>query len=278
MNRSLEVARAEGLDPHYVNRLARFEAALARRSVLDRRIRLLVRVGQFTVTRNPARLEDALSAALDEGLAQAALEVIFQCSVYSGDQGVGAALEIFVRLARREGQLDAVRSAALPVEGPDRGTMESEQPGWDPQDQADPRRQSLMQRYGWSGISTGLRLRPRHHLNILEYLDAIDQDFARSWLEFIYDGMYVRGVLDDRTRLLCLVGELSALGETTQLREHMRGALRCGASVEQLKEVVLQTCLDFGMPYMLRSLALLVSVLEEDGRLAEIGSPPRAVQ
>ena len=33
-------------------------------------------------------------------------------------------------------------------------------------------------------------------------------DFAKLWLDYIYSGMYTRGILDDKTRVLCVVGEL----------------------------------------------------------------------
>lgn len=278
MTRALDIAKEEHLDDHYVGKVAAFAASFDRRSGLDLRTRSLVLVGQFTVSRSQARLEDALRRALAEGLAREALEVILQCTVYAGDTAVAPALATFVTVAQDLGVLDGLRGAGVPREGIGDRDLEAESRTWDPADLSDPRRERLMAKYGWRGVSTGLRLRPRHHLDILEYLDSVDDDFARHWLDFIYDGLYGRGVLDDRTRLLCLVGELSALGETTQLREHMRGALRSGATVAELKEVVLQTCVNFGMPVMLRSLALLVGILDEAGRLAEIGSPRRVAQ
>ncbi len=43
-------------------------------------------------------------------------------------------------------------------------------------------------------------------------------------------------------------------------------------------EVVLQTCVNFGMPGMLKALEAFVRVMHEDGRLAEIGNPPVKVE
>jgi alkylhydroperoxidase/carboxymuconolactone decarboxylase family protein YurZ len=58
----------------------------------------------------------------------------------------------------------------------------------------------------------------------------------------------------------------------------MRGAMRNGASPKEVLEVVLQTCVNFGMPSMLHALEMFVQIMHEDGRLAEIGNPPIAVK
>ena len=128
-----------------------------------------------------------------------------------------------------------------------------------------------MSRHDWRGISTGLRLRPKHHLNILGYLDQIDPDYADMWVNFAYRGMYSRFIVDDKTRLLCMVGNCMAIGESTQARAHMRGAMRLGAKASEVLEVILQSSVNFGMPGMLRGLTIFVKIMAEDGRLDEIG-------
>jgi alkylhydroperoxidase/carboxymuconolactone decarboxylase family protein YurZ len=121
-------------------------------------------------------------------------------------------------------------------------------------------------------------MRPRHHLNILAWLDTIDTGFADLWVKFCYGGMYSRFMIDDKTRLLCMVGDCLAVGEETNARGHMRGALRQGAHPREVLEVVFLTCANFGMPPMLAALEVFVEVLAEDGRLAEIGNPPLKVE
>jgi len=143
---------------------------------------------------------------------------------------------------------------------------------------ADPRSTGLMQRHGWLAVGRGLTMRPRHHLNVLAWLDAMDPEFAGLWVKFCYQGMYSRGIVDDKTRLLCMVGDCLAVGEATQARGHMRGAMRNGASPREVMEVILQTCINFGMPPMLHALENFVEIMAEDGRLAEIGNPPRRVE
>ena len=43
-------------------------------------------------------------------------------------------------------------------------------------------------------------------------------------------------------------------------------------------DVILQTCINFGMPPMLRALEVFVKLMADDGRLAEIGNPPLRVE
>ena len=77
--------------------------------------------------------------------------------------------------------------------------------------------------------------------------------------------------MDDKTRLLCMVGNCMAIGESTQARSHMRGAMRLGATAREVLEVILQSGVNFGMPGMLRGLTIFVKIMAEDGRQDEIG-------
>jgi len=97
-------------------------------------------------------------------------------------------------------------------------------------------------------------------------------------VKFCYGAMYARGIVDDKTRLLCMIGDCLAVGEETQARGHMRGALRQGASPREVMEVCFMTCINFGMPPMLHALEVFVEVMAEDKRLAEIGNPPLKVE
>ena len=136
----------------------------------------------------------------------------------------------------------------------------------------------LIEHHGWLAVGRGLALRPRHHLNILAWLDRIDRDFAHLWVNFCYGGMYSRGIVDDKTRLLCMIGDCLAVGEETNARGHMRGAMRNGASPREVLDVILQTCVNFGMPPMLKALEVFVELMAEDHRLGEIGDPPVRVE
>lgn len=97
-------------------------------------------------------------------------------------------------------------------------------------------------------------------------------------MKFCYPGMYARGIVGDKTRLLRMVGDCLAVGEGTQARGHVRGALRNRASPREVMEVIFQTCVNFGMPPLLQALEILVQIMAEEGRIAEIGNPATRVE
>jgi alkylhydroperoxidase/carboxymuconolactone decarboxylase family protein YurZ len=133
-----------------------------------------------------------------------------------------------------------------------------------------PRREELLRKYGWRSLSPGLRLQPTHHVQSADRLDRVDPHFNKLWLDFIYAGMYSRGVLDDRTRILCIVGELYVMGEFHQAEHHIRNALTNGATPREVLEVILHSTIYAGMPRFVRFIGILERALEEQGRLHEI--------
>jgi alkylhydroperoxidase/carboxymuconolactone decarboxylase family protein YurZ len=274
------VAQRDSLDQHFTQLWLDFAIkGLGRRPSLDTRTRLLVLAGQYTMAKSHAMLEDTIRAAIAAKVpAREVLEIILQCVVYGGHVTVEPAIQVFHRVASELGLMEELRASQLPTDGNDRRrSREEERKTWHPDDVADPRCAGLMERHGWLAVGRGLTLRPRHHLNILAWLDTIDSEFAGLWVKFCYGGMYARGIVDDKTRLLCMVADCLAVGESTQAKGHMRGALRNGASPREVMEVIFQTCVNFGMPPMLHALEIFVQVMAEDGRLAEIGNPPNSV-
>lgn len=275
------VAQRDALDQHFTRLWLDFAIeGMYRRPALDKRTRLLVLTGQYTMAKSHPALEDTIRAAVAAGVApREILEIILQCTVYGGHTTVDPAIEVFHRVAQDLDLLEGLRKSQLPLDGNDRKrSREAESSTWHPDDVADPRFERLMERYGWLAAGRGLTLRPRHHLNILDWLDRIDPDFAGLWVRFCYGGMYSRGIVDDKTRLLCMIGDCLAVHEDTQAVGHMRGALRNGATPREVLEVILQTCVNFGMPGMLKALEAFVGVMAQDGRLAEIGNPPVKVE
>lgn len=248
---------------------------LGQRTVLEERTRRLVPIGQFAMTRSERFLEDAIRAALASNIpVRDVLEVIVQCLVYGGNVVLEPALDVFARVADELGLMDEVRRTQLPLEGRD-GTrnFDEERQRWQVEDRDDPRLSDLIARHGWLGISTGLLTRPHEHLNVLAYLDGLDPEFAKLWERYTYQGMYGRGVLDDKTRILCIIGNCVAVGEGMQIRAHIRGALHAGATAREILEVIFQSCVHFGMPATMQALATLYRVMADLGRLDEIGNP-----
>ena len=275
------VEQRDSLDQYFTRSWIDFAiTGLSQRPALDTRTRLLVLTGQYTMARSSKPLEETIQAALDAKVPpREVLEIILQCTVYGGHTVVDPAIEIFHRIARERGLIEELRKFQLPLDGNDRiRSYEEESKAWHPDDTADPRLAGLMERHGWLAVGRGLTLRPRHHLNILSWLDTIDSEFCDLWVKFCYGAMYSRGVVDDKTRLLCMIGDCLAVGEETQARGHMRGALRKGAHPREIMEICFQTAVNFGMPPMLKALEVFVEIMHEDQRLGEIGNPPVRVE
>ena len=272
------LAERDALDQHFTKLWLDFAVAgMGRRQVLDTRTRLLVLTGQFTMSKSHELLEETIQAAINAGVkAREILEIILQGAIYGGQVAVDPAIRIFYRLAKENGLLEELRASQLPMDGTaSRRNYEEERKKWHPDDLADPRCEPLLKRHGWLAVGTGLRLRPKHHLNTLGWQDALDPEWAGLWVRYIYGGMYTRGHVDDRTRLLCMVGNCVAVNEAVQGRAHMKGAMRAGAKPREVLEVILQSAVNFGQPGMLHSLKIFVELMTKEGRLAEIGNPPQ---
>jgi 4-carboxymuconolactone decarboxylase len=259
---------AEDLDPQYMKLLLDYTyGGMYRRGVLDERTRTLVVVAQFVILDEMEQLAQHIRTALKHATPREVLETILQTGVYIGYPKVVKATRVFREVITAAGRLDEIRNTQLPLEGPPR-SLEKERAAWGVPDS--PRRQELIDKYTWQSLSPGMRLQPTHHLVTMERLDRVDQHFAKLWLDYIYAGMYQRGVLDDKTRHLIVIGEFYVMNELYQPEAHMRGILALGASPREILEVILQSTIYGGMPRFNRFIATLEKVLEEQGRLHEI--------
>ena len=264
---------ADAIDPHYAKIWLEFTfGGLYTRGVLDERTRTLVVVGQFVVMNEMEQLGMHIRAALNAGATpREALEVILQAGVYVGYPKMIRATRVFREVLTALGRMDEVTKTQLPLEGgPRERSIEEARPKWQTPENRVARREELLKKYGWRSMSPGLRLQPTHHVESVDRMDRVDQHFNKLWLDFIYAGMYARGVLDDRTRILCVVGELCAVGELHQAENHIRNALNAGASPREVLEVILHSTIYSGMPRFVRFVAILTRALEEHGRLAEL--------
>ena len=159
-------------------------------------------------------LDDTLRAALAAKVdVRELLEVVLQCLVYGGHVTVEPAIQTFHAIANEHGLLGHIKQTQLPLNGTDdQRDRAREQKSWHKNDMADPRTQPLLDKHGWRAVGRGLTMRPHHHINILDWIDRMDSEFAGLWVRFCYGDMYSRGVLDDKTRLLCMIGDCLAVG------------------------------------------------------------------
>lgn len=271
-----QVAWSDELDPHYTRLWLEFTyGGLYDRGILDDRTRQLVIVGQFVALNELEELPVHIRAAIAAGAApREVLEVILQSTVYFGYSRARRASAVFRRTLAELGRLDEVLAGAPAPEGKGLARdLEAERARW--RDNY-PERETLLARYGWERLSPGLMLQPYHHRYTVERIDRVDPDYTRRWLDCVYAGMYMRGVLDERTRILCIIGELFVAGDVDQARNHMRGILHHGVKPREVLEVILQSTIHAGMPRFIRFIAALEQVLETEGRLDELRLPQSA--
>lgn len=262
----------DGIDQHFTKLWLDFTyGGMAGRGILDERTRCLVVVGQFLVMDEMEQFPIHIRNALRHATPREVLEVILQACVYLGYPKIVRATRVFTKVMKALGRLSEVTKTQLPIDAHKRGrSLAAERKAWGVTEADCPRLEELLRKFGWEGLSTGFRLQPSHHHKSVEQLERVDQHFLKLWLDYIYAGMYTRGILDDRTRILCVIGELFVMGEFVQAENHIRNALMHGATPREVLEVILQSTIYAGMPRFVRVVALLQRVLEEQGRLGEL--------
>ena len=90
-------------------------------------------------------------------------------------------------------------------------------------------------------------------------------DFFKMVTEVCFGGFWSRPGLDLRSRSLCTVAQLAALGKTNELKGHLMGALNLGIKREELIEVLMETSQYAGIPAAVQALSAAAEVLGEDG-------------
>jgi alkylhydroperoxidase/carboxymuconolactone decarboxylase family protein YurZ len=134
------------------------------------------------------------------------------------------------------------------------------------------RLQELKSKYPAKALETGTRLQREFFLRLVDEFDQLDAGWTEGWLNWIYGYQYNRGVLDDKTRVLVVIGECCVLDEQVQLPNHIMSALRAGATVEEIQEVVLQSAIYAGMPRMIKAMRTFRSLMQDMG-LLELKEP-----
>jgi alkylhydroperoxidase/carboxymuconolactone decarboxylase family protein YurZ len=262
----------DSLDPHFTKLWLEFTyGGMTGRGILDERTRHLILVGQFLVMEDPDQFEIQIRNALRHASPREVLEVLLQATVYLGYPKIMRAMKVFTKVLRKLGRMKEITATQLPIASHSKKrSLDAERKTWGVSAQDCPRQEELLKKFGWEGLSTGFRLQPSHHHKTVEQLERVDEHFLKLWLDYIYAGMYVRGILDDKTRILCVIGELIVMGEFIQAENHIRNALTHGATPREVLEVILQSTIYVGMPRFVRVVALLQRILEELGRFDEI--------
>ena len=94
------------------------------------------------------------------------------------------------------------------------------------------------------------------------YLEQLDPELHRYIIDFVYGEVYAGDTLDPKTRALCTVAMLAALGQQLQLGVYVQAARRQGAEEEEIREVLRQVAVYAGFPSAWNALATMKASLE----------------
>lgn len=81
--------------------------------------------------------------------------------------------------------------------------------------------------------------------------------------QFVFGGFWARPNLDLRSRSLCTVAQLAALGRLDELKGHLLGARNLGITRQELVEVLMQTACYAGVPAAVSALNAAADVLRD---------------
>ena len=84
---------------------------------------------------------------------------------------------------------------------------------------------------------------------------------------YAYGDVWSRAALPPATKSLVMVGMMAAAGHPNELRVHLNGAVKNGATPEQIQEVLLLLTLYCGIPAANEAHRIAAEVLREHGKL-----------
>tara|TARA_R110002020_G_scaffold219221_1_gene427079 strand:+ start:152 stop:529 length:378 start_codon:yes stop_codon:yes gene_type:complete len=95
--------------------------------------------------------------------------------------------------------------------------------------------------------------------------DTAVPGMAQSLIDWAYGQHYTRGGLDNRTRQLCTIAALTAMGGWTgpQLKVNIEHTLTAGASQQEILEAIWQMAVYAGMPAAINGLNAALEVFAE---------------
>jgi 4-carboxymuconolactone decarboxylase len=98
----------------------------------------------------------------------------------------------------------------------------------------------------------------------IQNIKALSPEFAWVNVTFPFSELYTRDVVDLKTRELCTVAALTVQGfSLPELKIHVVAALRCGASREEIVEIITQMIAYCGFPAATNALLTAKGVFDE---------------
>jgi 4-carboxymuconolactone decarboxylase len=96
-------------------------------------------------------------------------------------------------------------------------------------------------------------------------VDDFNRDFQHLVTEYCWGASWGRDGLSRKQRSLNNLCLLSALNRQAEFRAHLRGALRNGCSVEEIRETLIQVAVYAGIPAGVEAFRVAGEVLREEG-------------
>ena len=97
----------------------------------------------------------------------------------------------------------------------------------------------------------------------LDPLAQLDPQLSQILEDVVFGGLYARTVLDQRTRELCALAALVALGHKAQARTHILASLNAGATRQEVQEVIIQMLVYAGFPATLGGIEVMQQTFRE---------------
>ena len=115
-----------------------------------------------------------------------------------------------------------------------------------------------------AGLAVRRRVLGDAHVNrSLKNATAFDDDFQELVTRHAWGDIWTRPGLDHRTRSLITIALLAAGGRDEELKLHVRATRNTGATVEEVKEVLLQVAVYAGVPAANSAVRIAKAVFEE---------------
>ncbi len=99
----------------------------------------------------------------------------------------------------------------------------------------------------------------------LDGLDSFNAEFQHLVTEYCWGAVWTRTTLSDRQRSLINLSMIAALNRGTEFKTHVRGALRNGCTVEEIRDTLLQVAVYCGIPAGVEAFRLAREVFEAEG-------------
>lgn len=99
---------------------------------------------------------------------------------------------------------------------------------------------------------------------LLARFQAVCPDFEKEVVSVVGGRIWTRDGIDLKTRSLCSIGILAALGRTNALKLNLQMALRNGCRLEEICEALFQVAAYAGFPAAWDALEMLREVLQNE--------------